>query len=185
MLPKYTHAYVAHFWTRVVKDPGDGCWVWQASKTTNGYGSLAGPAGDGQTTYAHRVAWELATDEPLPADAHVLHTCDYPACVRNDDAGTYAVDRVLYRRFGHLFLGSPWVNAHDRVAKRRGNHGARNGVAKLTDAAVRRIRADFAAGGWTMTALAHREGVGVPVIHRVIRRNGWLHVDDSPPSSMG
>lgn len=31
---------VARFWSRVIKDPGDGCWEWTGAVTGFGYGKL-------------------------------------------------------------------------------------------------------------------------------------------------
>lgn len=67
------------FWSNVVVDP-NGCWLWQAGKFTAGYGAFQV---DGKICYAHRIAYELQHGE-IPKGAHLLHTCDTPACVNPD-----------------------------------------------------------------------------------------------------
>jgi hypothetical protein len=88
------------FWPRVAF--GDGCWEWQGSRVSNGYGHING-IGNG---YAHRAAWEL-TYGPIPDGLQVLHRCDNPPCVRLD----------------HLFIGTTLDNMRDRDAKGRGRGG--------------------------------------------------------------
>src|SRR5262245_62037402 len=103
------------FWPRVAKGPGH--WMWSGGKTTAGYGLfyLSGH----RSVYAHRVAWELASGEPVPEGAWVLHTCDVPGCVRNDEPGSYEVRGILLPRYGHLFLGDDAINAFDKADKAR------------------------------------------------------------------
>jgi hypothetical protein len=80
------------------------CWEWTGCRLPKGYGMFTI---QGQTVYAHRVAWEIATG--LSADTLcVCHRCDNPPCVRPD----------------HLFIGTHRDNALDCKAK--GRH--RNGV---------------------------------------------------------
>lgn len=85
------------FWDQVLI--GDGCWEWQGTKGTFGYGVAR--AWKRQTT-AHRRAWELWHGS-IPEGVHVLHRCDNPPCVRPD----------------HLFLGTPADNVMDMIAKGR------------------------------------------------------------------
>lgn len=92
-----TEAAEARFWANVAK--ADGCWLWSASATPNGYGQFR--LGRLMVS-AHRVAW-LMTYGPVPADLCVLHRCDVRRCVRPD----------------HLFLGTTGDNNRDTVAKGR------------------------------------------------------------------
>jgi hypothetical protein len=56
----------------------------------------------------------------LPPHINILHTCDIPACVRNDDIGTYEIEGILYERRGHLWLADHAANMRDRAQKGRG-----------------------------------------------------------------
>ncbi len=66
--------YVTRFLTRVVHS-GE-CWLWTGAKSGAGYG---GAQWEGMRTSAHRIAWRLFREEPLPAE--VDHTCGQRLCV--------------------------------------------------------------------------------------------------------
>ena len=93
------------------------CWLWIAALNRHGYGSLWGPPGHTGPRGAHAVAWFLATGV-WPCGV-VCHTCDTPACVRNDEPGIYIVDGIECPRMGHLFLASRKLIARDALAKGR------------------------------------------------------------------
>jgi hypothetical protein len=65
----------ARFWRKVNKSPG--CWIWQAGRTGNGYGSF-GIAG--RSYRAHRIAYEMAYG-PIPTAAEIDHRCHSRLCV--------------------------------------------------------------------------------------------------------
>lgn len=68
-------------------------------------------------------------------------------------------------------------NGEDRRAA--GSHkGERHGVAKLTDAAVRSIRARVAAGA-ARRSVASEHGVSVAAIDLIVTRKRWAHVGDA------
>lgn len=111
----------------------------------------------GKRVLAHRQAWQMANG-PIPPGIKVCHHCDNPKCVNTD----------------HLFLGTQADNTRDR--DRKGRHWTYIGEdvhnAKLTDAAVREIRASSE----TEAALAARYGVRQTTINRVRNRKTWRHV---------
>lgn len=151
----------ARFWRHV--DKTDGCWLWTAYVGTHGYGAIGAGGKHGEILLAHRVSWELHNG-PVPEGRFILHRCDNRKCVRPD----------------HLFLGDAKANTDDMWSKGRGFapevlQGTANRNAKLTDAAVLAIRAEYAAGA-TQTALGHRYGVSQTVIWRVVRRKAWTHL---------
>ena len=101
-----------------------GCWLWVGATLRSGYGRIRA---FGKGRLAHRVSWSLHNGI-LPDDADVLHRCDTPQCVNPQ----------------HLFLGDDRINVADRAKKGRNarNCGLRNGMGRLTDEQISRIRAD-------------------------------------------
>lgn len=142
------------FWTKVDVRGPDECWKWLACRRrkSEGYGAF------GRNQVAHRVAWEL-TNGVIPDGMLVLHRCDNPPCVNP----------------AHLFLGSQYDNIHDCFAKGRANRaaGARHWGAKLTEEAVRDIRASTEAN----PILARQYSVSAPSISMIRNRRTWRHVD--------
>lgn len=163
----------ARFWAKVRKS--DACWEWTGSRYPNGYGQFRGKGARG---YAHITSWELHSG-PVPDGFWVLHRCDNPPCVRPE----------------HLFVGPPKTNTADMWAKGRARptgarperqrlrlhpelalRGEASPVAKLTEVAVREIRAAHAAGGISKRALGARYGVSDATIGFIVRRETWAHV---------
>lgn len=109
------------FWAQVQKSK-DGCWLRAGGSVSSGYNVMTGH--DGRQTTAPRIAWWIATDESPPSNIDIGHTCDTPACVRNDDVGVYIVAGIAYPRRGHLFKTDRSGNMRDAKAKgrTRGHH---------------------------------------------------------------
>lgn len=89
------------FWSKVaIAGEGD-CWLWQAkARHKFGYGVFVVATGCVQTS--QRVAWALANG-PIPPGAHILHSCDVPACcnprhLRAGDARANVDDKVTRGR---------------------------------------------------------------------------------------
>jgi hypothetical protein len=139
------------FWKKVQKT--DGCWLWKASKTRNGYGQVSIR---GRVLKAHRVAYEF-TRGPIPLGLFACHKCDNRACVRPD----------------HLFLGTPRDNIQDAVQKGRMCAGERQWCAKLTGEQVVDIRRRYAEGGITHKALAREFGVSSATICLIVTGKKW------------
>lgn len=112
---RQTRPIADRLWARVTKSAD--CWAWTGSTDRKGYGHIG--RGHRKTPAVHRVAWELATGHPISPDLWVLHVCDNPPCVRNDDIGIYVVRGVEYPRRGHLFLADHDVNMADMADKGR------------------------------------------------------------------
>lgn len=137
-------------------DPS-GCHTWRGHVDRGGYGQFA--RDPSKMVGAHRMAWELSNG-PIPDGFDVCHSCDHSPCVR----------------LSHLFLGTARDNMRDAIAKNRIPMGENRTRSKLTDATVRRIRIDYAAGGVTQDELARRFGVTQPLVAQVINGKAWQHV---------
>lgn len=151
------------------------CWIRTAAGSTGGYTHLRR---DGALVKASHVAWELASGETVPADRDLCHTCDTPACIRNDSPGTYEVGGRLLPRWGHLFVGTTKDNIDDMVQKGRQRTltGEAHANARLTKADVLAIRATPARAGITRQALATHYGISLSHLKRVLRGTAWAHV---------
>lgn len=191
-IPTLSKAALQRFWAKVNKESGQGpngdCWEWKGSKLPTGYGMLSIK----RITYrAHRMMWFIAYGE-IPADLHVLHSCDNPSCVNPE----------------HLWVGTAKDNARDREEKGRGNqvsgdrNGARarpeclargirngsytkpekrrrgehHGCSTLTELEVLEIRRQYAAGGITQVALGIKNGVTKHAIWSIVHKKTWTHI---------
>jgi hypothetical protein len=153
---------VASFWAKTVKAAGNECWLWTGGLISTGYGLLSA---HGKLTLAHRYSYAIHNGT-IADGLHVLHSCDNPRCVNP----------------AHLFLGTNNDNIRDRMAKGRGRgiprpsiRGANHHSAKLTDDAVREIRA-LAAQGIPHNEIARRFGVSHVVANKIVNRKSWVHV---------
>ena len=71
------------FWAKVDQSGGpDDCWPWQGkTRDAPGYGMFA----DGGTSFrAHRLAWELANERPIPKGQTIDHKCRNKSCCNPD-----------------------------------------------------------------------------------------------------
>jgi hypothetical protein len=150
----------ARLWARV--DRSGDCWLWTGYTNPGGYGQMN--VGGHRTRLTHRVAWEL-TYGAIPDGDFVCHRCDTPACCRPD----------------HLFLGSHTDNMRDATQKgrlpRNEQIGEAHKAAKLTADDVRRMRALYAAGGYTFTELGDLFSVSRAKAFQVVRRKSWRHIE--------
>ena len=126
------------FWSKVEKS--DGCWLWKAGvrRKEEGYGQFHL---NGRNVPAHRVALMLSGVILQERDI-VAHHCDNPPCCNP----------------AHLFVTTSAGNTADRHAKGRTASHERNGNAKLMDAEVTALRAEYAKGE-RVTRLAAKYGI--------------------------
>ena len=143
------------------------CIEWQGWVGQGGYGQAYIAIGPNRARFmvrAHRMAW-IAEYGSIPDGLLVCHHCDNRRCVNPE----------------HLFLGTHKDNTADMDAKGRGVRprlpGESNPSSKLTEAAVRDIRQQYAAGGISQSQLAAVYGVTQPLIGYVVRREAWAWLD--------
>lgn len=148
---------VAQFWKRVDKSGGaDACWVWTGGREGGGYGQLSFR---GTWVKAHRLSWEIHNGFP-PGALCTLHRCDNPPCVNP----------------AHLFLGTRADNNRDKAEKGRACKGERSVRSKLTDKAVREIRAMLAGGATTRATAAHFGIRNHGLMSQIRHGKRWGHV---------
>lgn len=95
--PRSDSEFWASFWGRVEKT--DSCWLWNGFVGKWGYGLVTWM---GREHRVHRLVFERLVGA-IPAGLHILHRCDVRNCVNP----------------AHLFAGTNYDNAMDRVAKGR------------------------------------------------------------------
>jgi hypothetical protein len=143
------------FWEKVIK--AKECWIWIGSLNAGGYGQFAIRR---QTPIlAHRFSWQLANG-PIPERAHILHSCDTPACVNP----------------AHLFLGDQRANNADCTAKGRRPCGVKVPNAKLNEDSVRTIRHRYSSGCATVCQMAREYRTSHTTISNLLRGKAWRHV---------
>ena len=152
------------FWPKVDTSAGpNGCWVWIARRTPDGYGQIGAGRRSGGVLYAHRVSFELNFGT-IPEGMFVCHRCDNPPCVNP----------------GHLFLGTAEDNSHDARDKGRLMVpvlvGESAPPAVLTEGMVRQIISRRAAGE-RLRVLATEFGVSEATISSIARGQTWRHIE--------
>jgi hypothetical protein len=103
--PHIRQMYTERFWGRVdIRGPRE-CWNWKEHKKPNGYGlfQMCIPRGTGIPTSAHRLAWTMHYNTPIPDNLWICHSCDNKLCCNP----------------AHLFLATPAVNTQDSILKGR------------------------------------------------------------------
>lgn len=153
------------FWGKVDVRGPDECWEWRGARYHDNYGAFNVRRGDGSKTQmrAHALALTLAGAED-GAGRYALHHCDNPPCCNPR----------------HLYWGDQRRNIADMDRRGRANRpilrGEQSPRAKLTEAAVRKIRTLYATGAISQQTLADLHGVDQTIISDVVRRVTWKHV---------
>lgn len=133
-----------------------GCWEWNGSLDSHGYGQLA--VNRGRPWKAYRIAYEAWVKVPEP-NVDICHTCDNPRCINP----------------AHLFEGSRQDNITDMVNKRRQANGERKTNHKLKDDQVDAIREEYSAGGVYQRDIALKYGVSQAQISNVVLGKNRKH----------
>src|SRR5215813_4747451 len=112
---------------------------------------------------------------------HLVHTLVLLAFVGPRPAGMQCCHRDGDRtnnRLENLRWGTWRDNYADQIRHGTDGRGERNPRAKLTEADVRHIRSQYAAGGVTQKQLAAQHGVTQSVISHAITGRRWSHVKE-------
>ena len=129
-----------------------GCIEWNLFRDKDGYGQIKVRK---KTRLAHRISYELSVG-PIPPGLQVLHRCDNPPCVNP----------------AHLFVGTHMDNVNDCLGKGRWVNGPKNGMSKLTDEQVLKIRADTRTG----VAIAAEYKIAKTLVSQIRLRRIWKHL---------
>ena len=137
---------------RFVKERRNGCWEWQSTKMTYGYGTFSY---EGKKVSAHRWAYQWFIGE-IPRGHDVMHSCDNTSCVNPE----------------HLSTGTRSENM--RQCARRGRHVSRKGTPSLTPKEVKEIRK--LKGRYEYAEIGEMYGVTAGNIGHIMNRRSWGHV---------
>lgn len=139
-----------------IRVDSSGCFLWQKSKTTAGYGHFRYR---NRYYYAHRVSYELLRSPILPG-LYVCHRCDVRNCINP----------------AHLFLGTGLDNMRDASLKGRLPRGESSWNAVLSQDDIVSISSLYA-DGVRAVALAKRFGVTRNYILDILAGKSWAHVE--------
>lgn len=155
-----------------------GCWLWQAGKSSTGYGRVYL---DVRGESSHRIAYALFKSD-VPKGLWVLHTCDVPSCVNPDHLylGT-PKDNILDAMNRGRWRGGTYLHLHPERSVLNGNKvprpkGEKHGMAKLRDQQVRDVR-DLCATGIPMYKVAKQFNVTQSAIWRIVHHLAWRHIE--------
>ena len=135
-----------------VLEAENGCWEWQGSGSSTGYGDLHY---EGQHWLVHRFIYTRVKGE-IPPGLIIWHSCDNRKCCNPV----------------HLNLGTQKQNMLDKEMKGRGNAGERNGHAKFTRAQIEDIRTRSIQGA-TQSDLAREFNVHRSCIWKIVHGTHW------------
>lgn len=134
-----------------------GCWEWRGARNSAGYGTVNL---QGKSHFLHRLMYTVYYGA-IPPKMFVMHSCDNKKCCNPK----------------HLSVGSHAENMQDMVRKGRSGLGAKNSMARLTEAQVVAIRAAKAAAKgaphWGNGRFAKKYGVNHATISLAASGKNW------------
>lgn len=147
---------VDRFFSKVDKNGPNGCWLWIASTTWDGYGQFFH---NGTMEKAHRVSWEIKNG-PILDGFCVRHNCpggDNTFCVNPD----------------HLKLGTQQDNMDDKIKAGRQPKGKDHGRSKLLEEDVVEIRELYSTGIVTQKDLSDYFVISQSQVRNIVRGLQW------------
>jgi len=144
--------FADRFWRRVQKGE-DGCWRWDGAASGYGYGVFKL---GGKSVSAHRLSLAMSLGRELAPGMYACHSCRCRSCVNP----------------AHLREGTHLENMADRARDGTAARGSRHGRAKVTEIAVRAIRADPR----SHAAVARDWGVSAVTIGHIRSGRTWSHL---------
>jgi hypothetical protein len=88
-------------------------------------------------------------------------------------------------RLDNLAYGTRADNEADKVLHGSANLGARNGMSKITEKTVRKIREQYAKGNVSQAAIAIQYDISREMVGRIVRRDSWAYLDADTPITPG
>lgn len=135
---------------------GNGCVGFRGHHDKDGYPKFAFAGRQRPASHAALACVGITVAEGMQANHH----CDNRQCVNPE----------------HLFLGSQDDNVKDMMAKGRHAQGERHSISKLTEEAVRDIRANCIRRG-DPKLYAAKYGVKIGAVWAARNRQNWKHID--------
>jgi hypothetical protein len=157
------------------------CWEWTGALDRRGYGVAYRGPGKGAGR-AHRICYEWLVGE-IPDGLVLDHLCRVPRCVNPDHLEPVSNRENLVRGYGFAGMNArketcPQGHRYDRLEKNRHGYmaracsvcdrGGQPALPRLDLDQVEAIRASFAAGGVSRTALGRQYGIGNDVVARIV-----------------
>ncbi len=136
------------------------CWLW-TGRIKFGYGEFFYQY---RMVRAHRLSYELFVG-PIELGKHILHRRE---CGRRDCINPH-----------HLYMGTNADNNRDRVLWGNFIFGEAHKNAKLTEKDVLSIRSLRKNRGYTYKILANMFGVGITLIHGIVKGQKWKQLLES------
>lgn len=130
----------------------EGCWLWKASKFSNGYGQCKH---EGRNWKAHRLVYTLLVG-PIPDNLSVLHRCDVRGCVNPS----------------HLWIGTHQDNMDDCAAKGH-KAGELNPNSKLSKQDVLEIKDLCSCGLFQRQEIADMYGISGQMVRYIRIGANW------------
>ena len=149
------------FWSKVQIGGPDECWLWtRRLNRKGGYGFVDVCQ---MAITAHRVAWIIQNKCDVPEGLEIRHSCIASKTCCNP---------------AHLTPGTHTQNMHDMI--NQGRHvvpeGEKNGMSKLTEVQVLKIRELYASGDYYQKELGEMFGVSQCLIWYIVHRKWWKHI---------